>query len=299
MAERVPDPAVEIGDGRETASAGAHLAFAELAREGRPAALVTVVGASGSTPRGLGATMAVRPDGSVVGTVGGGALEHDAVKRALASIADGRPRRLHYDFTAGPERNLGMACAGTVDLFVLPATGGPALHVFGSGHVARALAPMALAAGYRVTVLDDREGFPRPGDFPEGVALRPGPYDAAGLPFDGDSTFVVVATHGHDRDEAVLRLCLPRPWRYLGMIGSRSKVRQAFRAIGETAEARARLEEVRAPIGLDLGGRSPGEIAVSILAECQAVRHSKQSILPMSAAARSAAAEGEEHGSRS
>lgn len=294
----VPDPAVlddldtpaeyeaflaEAGEAKECAEAPALVEFGRLVEAGRRAALVTVIGTTGSAPRGMGAAMAVRDDGTIAGTVGGGRLEFEAIAAAKAAMADGRPRRLHLDFTAGPGRNIDMACAGTADLFVLPHAGGPELVVFGAGHVARALAPMARAAGYRVTVLDDRPGHPDPGAFPAGARLLAGTYaeTAAGIEFDADRTFVVLVTHGHEKDAEALRLCLDMPWRYLGMIGSRSKVARVFAdlsAAGAPAEALAR---VRAPIGLDLGGRAPGEIAVSILAEMQAVRYGKEMTRPL------------------
>ena len=140
------DPVRAVGDGRESVELAAHVEFARLASAGEGVALVSVVGAAGSAPRGMGAAMAVREDGSVVGTVGGGKLEHEAVRIALEAIADGRPRRVAFDFTAGAGKNLDMACAGKAELYVQPAGGGPRLYLFGAGHIARALAPMARLA---------------------------------------------------------------------------------------------------------------------------------------------------------
>ncbi len=277
-----PDPLVEIGEPVESLEIDAYREFVDLAEEGRPVALVTVVGTEGSAPRGMGAAMAVRADGTIVGTVGGGDLEHRIVRHALDALADGRPRRFHYDFSGGEGQNLEKACLGKADFYVQPCLVPPRLHVFGAGHIGMALAPIAEVAGFRVTVLDERPGFPDPARFPRTVRLvhQPLPAAVSSLPFD-ETTFVVIVTHGHEQDEAVLAACLGKPWRYLGMIGSRAKVGRVFKSLGIDEAKRKRLEEVRAPIGLDTGGRSPGEIAVSIAAEMLAVRYGSGDALPM------------------
>ncbi len=277
-----PGPLVEIGDPVERIELDAYREFVNLAGEGRPVALVTVVGTEGSAPRGMGAAMAVREDGTIVGTIGGGDLEHLVVRHALESLADGRPRRFHYDFSGGAGQNLDKACLGKADFYVQPCLVPPRLHVFGAGHIGIALAPIAEAAGFKVTVLDDRPGFPDPARFPGSVRLVRDPLAAAvsSLPFD-ETTYVVIVTHGHEQDEAVLVACLAKPWRYLGMIGSRAKVARVFRSVGADESKRERLEDVRAPIGLDTGGRSPGEIAVSIVAEMLAVRYGRSGAIPM------------------
>jgi len=277
-----PGPLVEIGEPVERLELDAYREFVELAGEGRPIALVTVVGTEGSAPRGMGAAMAVREDGTIVGTVGGGDLEHRVVRHALEALADGRPRRFHYDFSGGAGQNLDKACVGKADFYVQPCLVPPRLHVFGAGHIGIALAPIAEAAGFRVTVLDDRPGFPDPARFPRTVRLvhQPLPAAVSSLPFD-ETTYIVIVTHGHEQDEAVLAACLSKPWRYLGMIGSRAKVARVFKSLGTDETKRKRLEDVRAPIGLDTGGRSPGEIAVSIAAELLAVRYGRSGAIPL------------------
>ena len=282
MAER--DPVVAIGDRRESLDLAPYEEFLRLAREGLPGALVTVIGAEGSAPRGMGAAMVVRGDGSIVGTVGGGSLELLLVAHAREAIEDGRPRRLHYDFSGGPEQNLEKACLGKSEFFVQPAPALPRLHIFGAGHIGLALAPIATAAGFLVTLVDDRPGYPPVAVETPGVRTIHGAFEEAieGLPFD-ERTYAVIVTYGHRQDEAVLRACLHRRWRYLGMIGSRAKVEQVFDAVGTDAASRQALERVHAPIGLDLGGRGPGEIAISIAAELQAVRHGRSEVRGMRA----------------
>lgn len=280
MSETV-EPRVTEGHPEESLDLAAYEAFVRLADEGTPVALVTVVDATKSVPRGMGAAMAVTEDGLAAGTVGGGDTEREVVEWARKSLKDGRARRLSYDWKGRAETRV---CPGASEFFIQPYTGSATLVLFGAGHIARALAPMALAVGFRVFVIDDRPGMPDPSDFPEGACLVSGPFEKslADLPFDEENTFVVISTYKHGKDQDVLEACLDRPWRYLGMTGSRSKVATLFRNLGSDEGRREVLQRVRAPIGLDLGGRTPGEIALSILAEIQAERHDRDRIVPMS-----------------
>jgi xanthine dehydrogenase accessory factor len=202
------------------------------------------------------------------------------VRHAIEAIKDGRPRRYHYDFSGGENQNLVKACTGTTDLLILPCLAQPHLIIFGAGHVGKALAPMGLSAGFRVTVVDDRPGFPNPNDFPSEVARINGRFEEIidSLTFDS-ATYIVVVTYGHVQDEAVVEACLNRTWRYLGVIGSRAKVAQLHENLGRDEESRRRLSRIHAPIGLRLGGRSPGEIAVGIIAELVSVRHGSNHVV--------------------
>lgn len=267
---------VEVGDGRELADEEVLPEIARRRAAGEPVALVTVIGVSGSAPRGLGAMMSVLADGAITGTVGGGNLEKFAIAHALAALADGRCRRLHYDFSRGPEQNVEKACLGTTDFFIQPFVPSPVLVIFGAGHVGRALAPPARSCGFRLRVADDRKDFLDAAAFPEGTEFFHGPFAqvAASLPMD-TSTYAVIMTHGHSQDSAVLEACLMRHWRYLGLMGSHAKVAQLCRDLGNTPETLERLSKIHAPVGIDVGGRSPAEIAVSILAELQAVRYDR------------------------
>ena len=278
MGEMIQDKSVvAMGDGRETADAAALAAVMACRERGEAVALVTVIGATGSAPRGMGATMAVRKDGSIVGTIGGGNLELFTIRHALASIEDGCPRRLHYDFSGGPEQNVSKACCGTTDFFIQPFTEMPRLVVFGAGHVARALVPQARACGFSVLVADDRQDFLDAASFPEGTEFLCGLFaeTAASAPLD-ETTYAVIMTYGHVHDEEVLAACLNRPWKYLGLMASRAKVAELKAHIGTTDEARRLLEKVRMPVGLDIGGRSPAEIAVSIMGEIIAERYGRR-----------------------
>ncbi len=113
-------------------------AAAEAWRTGRRAAFVTVIGVGGSTPRSSGARMLVHADGTIVGTIGGGAIEHRVIDQALEAIRRGRPERLEADLT----RDLGMCCGGRMEVYVEPLQVRVPMVVFGAGHVAVAATPL-------------------------------------------------------------------------------------------------------------------------------------------------------------
>lgn len=223
--------------------------------------------------------MLVHGDGSLVGTIGGGALEHRAVRSALEVIETGVPTRLEVDLT----RDLGMCCGGRVEVYIEPVRGRSRLTVFGAGHVARALAPVVQTLDFDVTVVDARDELCTEERF-AGCALHVGDplRYARELPDDPDGWRLIV-THDHQLDQDLVEALLPRTCAWIGMIGSRAKVARflvRFRAAGLDEALFRRLS---APVGLDLGAETPAEIAVSIAAELVRVRrNTTRDPLPLS-----------------
>lgn len=241
---------------------------------GGPAALATVIGRAGSAPQVVGARLLLRDDGSMVGTVGGGAIEAQVLEACRACLRDGCPRVVKAHLV----RDLGMCCGGTMEVFVEFLAPEARLIVLGAGHVAQAIAPVAAGVGFRVVVLDDRE------DLLEHPALAGATRLArdvdeldAALPDLSPADFVLIVTRDHARDEQALAHLLRRPHRYLGMIGSVRKVHAVLARILRREEGLGRpppdLSRVRAPVGLALGGRTPAEIAISVVAELLSERH--------------------------
>jgi xanthine dehydrogenase accessory factor len=149
------------------------------------------------------------------------------------------------------------------------------LIIFGAGHIAVPLAAVAATLAFDVTVLDDRDEFARAERFP--AAARVLPLDLAAPLRDvviGPSSYVVLVTRAHAHDFDLLRaiLALERPPRYIGMIGSRRRIRAAFTALLNGGVPRAQLATVHAPVGVDINAETPAEIAVSIAAELIRVR---------------------------
>jgi len=159
-------------------------------------------------------------------------------------------------------------------VYLHPVLARPTLLIVGAGHIGKALADLADPIGFDVVVVDDREEFANRGRFPHvrEIVVDDIPSSVHRYPVDED-TYVVIVTRGHRHEAAALRACINRPARYIGMIGSRRKVLMIFRELLEEGYTTLeRLRRVRSPIGLDLGGHTVGEIALSIAAELVAVR---------------------------
>ncbi|TPV97234.1 MAG: xanthine dehydrogenase accessory protein XdhC [Myxococcales bacterium FL481] len=238
------------------------------------AALATVIGRSGSAPQIVGAKLLLFDDGRQLGTVGGGAIEQAVLDACRETLSTGQSNRVEADLV----RDLAMCCGGSMEIFVEHLQASTRLIIVGGGHVAQALAPLAQSVGLRPIVVDDREALAQAPELAD-VELRA--YDAdeltVAVPDLGERDLIVIVSRDHQRDERALATALEQPHRYLGMIGSRRKVitviRRVLRRYDERNRPRPDLSRVRAPIGLALGGRTPAEIAVSIVAEVLAVLH--------------------------
>ena len=254
-------------------------AFLDEIKSGRRAVLATIVRASGSTPRTAGARMVVRADGSSFGTIGGGAFEAMVTGDAkeLLAEADPAPALKRYTFTEQGDNALGMACGGTAEVLLEAAGSGARLIVFGAGHVGLALARIAATVGFAPELVDDRPGFcDAARDASVGRVWNCDAAFVTGVPPLDPGCYVAVVTRCHRTDRLALKHVLGRPLRYVGLIGSRRKKAVIF---GELAEQDGvppeDLARVRCPIGLPIGGETPEEIAVSIVAELLQVKHGK------------------------
>jgi xanthine dehydrogenase accessory factor len=254
-----------------------------------PAALATVIGRSGSAPQVVGARLLLLPEGQAIGTVGGGAIEAQALAACRECLRDGVWRRIEAHLV----RDLGMCCGGSMEVFVELVQAEERLFLIGAGHVAQAIAPVARGVGLQVTVVDDREELL---EHPAFAAACRRAYDvdelAAAIPTLGPRDSVVIVSRDHQRDEVALGHLLQRPYHYLGMIGSRRKVHTIVARVLRREAALGRpapdLSRLRAPVGLALGGRTPAEIAISVVAELIAARHGGSGE-PMSVVAEAAA----------
>src|SRR6266566_1512296 len=274
-----PRPVMSGGEAQEAAVRSATDAefFREAAR--RAAAregfvLCTVTGTCRSAPRDAGAKMLVASEGRISGTVGGGPLEGVVIHEARQLLARAAPSRaMHFvlnssgDAAAAEEADdLGMKCGGEVTVFldvILP----PArMLVYGGGHVGERVAALAAQVGLCTAVIDDREEFASCERFPYAAEVRRCDLssDPLGGVVAGPSDFVVIVTRCHAVDEAVLEAALGTRARYLGLIGSRRKIALILRNIARRTGRDPRQDDrLHAPIGLRLGDKSPGEVALS------------------------------------
>ncbi|MFA6434495.1 MAG: XdhC/CoxI family protein [Elusimicrobiales bacterium] len=241
---------------------------------GKNAAFVIVVSVDGSTPREAGAKMLVFEDGSIEGTIGGGALEALAIKQAAACIKQGAGGKFIFDLK--PEGNTGMICMGRAEIFIDVYKNPLRLLILGAGHVGRKIAEAADLAGYPYAVADDRPEFANRERFPRASAvLLKKPHEAVARAGVDEHTYVVIVTRGHALDRECLEEAMRTQAPYIGMIGSAAKVREIFRLVGKKKLYPLSDKRVYSPIGLDLGGKTPGEIAVSVMAQIIMLHHKR------------------------
>ena len=251
--------------------------FEEIARmraAGERGALATVISTRGSTPGKETMRLLVRATGTFVGTVGGGCVEADVVDAALQVLEEDVPKRLTFRLTEAATGSSGLLCGGELEVFIEPITA-PGLMLFGAGHVSRDLCEIATLAGFRVTVVDDRSAFANAERFPTAgrVVAASTFQEAFGELSPGPSTYCVIVTRGHAMDLECTEFALHTPAPYVGLIGSKVKVRAVLGRLRDAGHLDGvDLTRLHAPIGLDLGGGSHGEIAVAVVAELIAHR---------------------------
>jgi xanthine dehydrogenase accessory factor len=249
---------------------------AEYLRTGRPFARVTVVRREPPVSAVVGDRAIVTDDGDLVGWIGGAACAQSvAVKEATAALERGEPAFVGLapdpDDVARPGLSAyPMTChsGGTLELFIEPVVPGPRLVVVGESPIARALSRLAGETGYDVTVATGPDG--------DGVAVSD--TDALAAPLD-EAAAVVVASMGA-YDEAGLEAALRAGVAHVGLVASARRRDEVAEEVAETlgVEIEAVAERVSSPVGLDIGAKTPEEIAVSILAELVAVRRGAVSV---------------------
>lgn len=212
--------------------------------------------------------MIVRPNGNTVGTVGGSAVEAMVIEKAREAIRQGKASRVKYDLGDVEKSSTGMVCGGKMEFFIEPLKSFPRLYIFGAGHVALSLARMAAELSYPHIVFDDRSEFATAERFPQALDLRVGSFAELSAQLETvPPAYIIVITHCHETDLEAMRGVLGKSYQYLGLICSRRKKAEMFRILEEEGFDKKELGRVHAPIGLDLGGKTPPEIAVSILSE--------------------------------
>lgn len=225
---------------------------------GKPIAFVTSLHRDGPRTTFESRVM-VQADGRLSGTLGEEAADRRAVEAGLDQMRHGTPRL--------------VAISASRDLLVEPVTTRPRLVIAGGGHVARAIARQAALVDFDVTILEDRPEFADPARF-GGATVVAGevPESITALDY-GWQTYLVIATRGHKLDADCMLAAIRTNARYIGLLGSRRKTILIEEMLREAGVPDDRLAVVHAPVGLDLGGRTPAEIALSVMAEITQERY--------------------------
>lgn len=224
--------------------------------EGRAVAVVTVVKANGDYAAALGRRALVWLDRDPLGSLNLGSLEAQVLADATEALTQRRPKMLTY-------------LDDRIELFVEVQRRPPTLVIVGAGHVAQPLATLGKLIDFEVVVIDDRPQYANPERFPQADRVIAAPFRPTlrDWPIDAD-TFVVLVTRGHSHDVECLLEVLDSPARYIGMIGSKRRVRAVFDLLEqEQGISPEKFDRVYAPVGIDIGAESPAEIGVCIIAE--------------------------------
>ncbi len=244
---------------------------------GQKCALATIVQVRGSIPSFESAKLLVREDGSMVGTIGGGCVEAEVWNAAREVIATGKPRHMSFSLGQDAAYDNGLICGGQLDVFVECINPQPATLIFGGGHISKSLAKVLDLAGFRVSVIDDREAFANRERFPEAAEVHAEEYEEVFAKLNvTESTFIVIVTRGHRDDMRVLRWAITTQAGYISMIGSKRKVISVIRELENEGVPHEAFERVYAPMGLEIGAISPEEIAISVGAEMVAMRRAPE-----------------------
>jgi len=229
-----------------------------LRQAGRKAALATIVQIRGSVPSFQSAKMLIREDGSTMGSVGGGCVEAEVWTAAQDVLREEKARVMSFDLTDESMAESGLICGGKVEIFVEPILPTPKMVIFGAGHIATQVSKIATIAGFRTTIVDNRPVYANAERFPEAESIYSESFEEA---FEKivptDNTYLIIVTRGHQEDQNVLRWAVQTDARYIGMIGSKRKIRSIADQLESEGISRERLERVYMPIGLDIGAVLP------------------------------------------
>ena len=263
----------------------------EILNVSQSAVFVTIIHSSGSTPRGVGASMIVTKDGRVFGTVGGGAIEHRCEMKALEVLGTKSSCTEHYLLHENEIQDLGMICGGEVSAsFDYVERGDDTVikvlaqrekqykkvgivYIFGGGHISQALVPVLASVDFECVVLEDREEFCNLELFPgasQAILIDNSKVDDY-VTLNKDD-YAVIVTRGHKDDQKIQAQVLKSPVGYIGVIGSKRKAAKVLDNLREMGFSGEDLSRVISPIGLDIGGETPAEIAISIAAQLISVR---------------------------
>lgn len=244
------------------------------ALEGEQAIVLATVIAGGGTWRSyIGRQMLIYEDGETIGDLrlpgAPAGLTSQFAQAAQNAIVTGKPQvdKVGTSSAAGQP--------GTwAEIFIEPFVPRPVLLIAGAGHIAVPLAALAHQMNFSVSVTDDRSSFVNRERFPSAKQLLQGDIEAIlrNYPIT-PRTHIVLVTRAHAHDVQGLRAIIDSPAAYIGMIGSQRRVWAVFKLLHQEGVPAEKLARVRAPIGLDLGGASPEEIALSIMAEIVMLRH--------------------------
>ena len=230
----------------------------------QPIALVYISKILGSAPCKVGSKMIVTKGKEIFGTIGGGKLEFQVIEEALVAIE--KNKILEITYTLGPEFE--QCCGGKVELIIEPMNQSPELYLFGAGHIGVEICHVLKDTPFNITLLDTRKNWKARIDIDESVYFSDIPFDLYKQSISwGDNCYIAIMTHDHKLDYEITALALNEKTKYIGLIGSKTKKNKFNNLLRNELNFKEGIAPVHCPIGLDIGGHNPKEIAISIGAE--------------------------------
>ena len=250
----------------------------EFKKKQQPVALVTVTKCYGSTPCVLGSRMIITENKDIFGTIGGGKLEFLAIDQAMQALYDNKI--IESGYTLGPEFE--QCCGGKVEFIIEPMNQSPELFLFGAGHIGQEIVKLLVGTPFKVNLIDSRK------DWFDGKQLDPSinPCEVSEIDFKtfrdavrwGRSCYVLVLTHNHAIDFDIISMALKEETKFLGLIGSKTKKVRFNNMLINEMNIEEGMSNVICPIGLPIGGDTPKEIAISVVAQLLQVHYQGTSV---------------------
>lgn len=246
--------------------------YEELER-GNRVAMVTLTEVRGSSPGKQGAIMAYFKDGAIMGTVGGGPVEHAVIQKCIETLKTGIDMNFEYSLDKNSSE-VSMKCGGAIKGYIKLFNPKSKLLIVGGGHVGHAIYNLSTTLDFHTIVVDDRSEFANYERFPLANEVYSGNISQILNKIElTDNTYVVIATRGFDKDLEALREIISNNVSYIGMIGSSKKWINLKDELINEGICEELLDRVYAPIGLNISSDKVEEIAFGILAEVLLVKN--------------------------
>ncbi|MCL5129741.1 xanthine dehydrogenase accessory protein XdhC [Algibacter sp. L4_22] len=247
--------------------------LAKFKQKQTPVALITVTKCLGSTPCTIGSRMLVTKNKEIHGTIGGGKLEFNIIDEAIIALKENRIIESFY--TLGPEFE--QCCGGKVELIIEPMNLSPELFLFGAGHIGIEISKLLVDTPFKVNLLDSRDNWFSNIELDESTTIHQTNETNFKTFKDaikwGDNCYVLVLTHNHNIDFDIITMALQNETKFLGLIGSKTKKVRFNNMLINEMNIEAGMSNVVCPIGLEIGGNTPKEIAISVVAQLLQVHY--------------------------
>ncbi len=239
----------------------------DFKKKKEPIALVTVTKCLGSTPCFVSSRMIVTKEKEIFGTIGGGKLEFLAIDESIKALKENRI--IETTYTLGAEFE--QCCGGKVELIIEPMNQSPELFLFGAGHIGIEICQLLKDTPFKVHLIDSRNDWIFNLDLDKSIescTVDTNDFktfkDAVNW---GNNCYVLVMTHDHTIDFEIIAMALQNETKFLGLIGSKTKCVRFNNMLINELSIKEGMTNVVCPIGLDIGGNSPKEIAISVVAQ--------------------------------